>query len=74
MKKSNSLKIMNVYFIFSASGSVAGPHSFAKLHSKSSRDSDDSASCESADYYSNNVSPTAGSSNSDENRKQSENS
>lgn len=56
-----------------ASASVAGPYSYAKLHSKSSRDSDDSASCESVDYYSNNQSPAASSSNSDD-RQQAENS
>lgn len=56
-----------------ASASVAGPYSYAKLHSKSSRDSDDSASCESVDYYSNNLSPAAGSSNSDD-RQQAEHS
>lgn len=64
----------NIYFsVFIASASVAGPYSYAKLHSKPSRDSDDSASCESVDYYSNNLSPAASSSNSDD-RQQAEHS
>lgn len=57
-----------------ASSASVGSYNYAKLNSKSSRDSDDSASCESVDYcYSNNQSPAAGSSNSDENRPQGEN-
>lgn len=51
---------------------MAGPYSYAKLHAKSSRDSDD-GSCESMDFYTNSLSPTAGSSNTDD-RQQAENS
>lgn len=44
------------------------PYSYAKM-----RDSDDSGSCESIDFYTNNLSPTAGSSNTDD-RQQGEHS
>ncbi|XP_031630352.1 OVARIAN TUMOR DOMAIN-containing deubiquitinating enzyme 6 isoform X2 [Contarinia nasturtii] len=73
MLSSNTIQSSSTITSTTTGASVAGPYSYTKLHSKSSRDSDDSASCESADYYSNNSSPAAGSSNSDD-RQQAENS
>lgn len=69
MRGNNNYSIQSSSTITSTtvSASVAGSH-YAKLHSKSSRDSDDSGSCESIDFYTGNLSPTASSSKSDDRR------